>query len=528
MAKIAYILLCHGNPDSLRLQIEMLVASGGFVAVHFDKSSADSSFKQLESSFANQPNVVFSKRIKCGWGAWSLVKASLSTLKLAEAAFPDASHFYLISGDCFPIKSAAFISDFLDQSGQDYIEHQDFYNSGWIKTGMIKDRLRYRHPFNERSQVRLFYGFYELQKILKWHREVPKELQMKIGSQWWCLRRSTVERLLKFVRKRRDIVRFFKTVWIPDECFFQTLVLHLVARDQVVNQPPTFLMFSDYGKPATFHNDHVDLLKRQNRLFARKISVHSPQLRESLAALFLSDERPEQAVGNGARIYEFLTNQGRHGRRFAPRFWERGRTVGKDRELLVIVSARRSAARDLVARINENHDFPAYGFVFNDTDVGLPDLGNLGSSLAKRGRHRRAFVRLMFDVAKADKMVICIDSSSKDIFEDFNNDACKLSVLFLEGAAEESYLRKYADRRGLLGDAESSEQLQILNVLGRELSDELIDFQLAHANNSSVRSYSISMNKFENRDVLKLAAFLDIPKAAAAKLVPAPATQGTK
>ena len=77
-----------------------------------------------------------------------------------------------------------------------------------------------------------------------------------IGSQWWCLRRRTVEMILEFLQQRRDVIRFFSTTWIPDETFFQTLVRHLVPKGEIENRTLTFLMFSDYGMPVTFYNDH--------------------------------------------------------------------------------------------------------------------------------------------------------------------------------------------------------------------------------------------------------------------------------
>ena len=97
-----------------------------------------------------------------------------------------------------------------------------------------------------------------------------------IGSQWWCLRRQTIEKILDFVKKRRDVLRFFSTTWIPDETFFQTLVRHLVPAHEIQTRPLTFLMFTDYGMPATFYNDHYDLLLSQDYLFARKISPEAP------------------------------------------------------------------------------------------------------------------------------------------------------------------------------------------------------------------------------------------------------------
>ena len=57
---------------------------------------------------------------------------------------------------------------------------------------------------------------------------------------------------------RRDA--FFPTTWIPDETFFQTLVRHVVPEAEIETRTLTFLMFTDYGMPVTFYNDHYDLL----------------------------------------------------------------------------------------------------------------------------------------------------------------------------------------------------------------------------------------------------------------------------
>jgi hypothetical protein len=118
---------------------------------------------------------------------------------------------------------------------------------------------------------------------------VPADIQVMIGSQWWCLRRRTVEAVLDFIRKRPDVVRFFRTTWIPDETFFQTLVRHLVPDREIVSRSLTFKMFSDYGMPVTFYNDQYDLLISQDYLFARKISPEARVLEERLGALWMSN-----------------------------------------------------------------------------------------------------------------------------------------------------------------------------------------------------------------------------------------------
>jgi hypothetical protein len=154
-------------------------------------------------------------------------------VRAAVGAFPRATHFYMLSGDCMAIKSAEYAHRYLDHDDADFIESKDYFASDWIKTGFKEERLIYRHFFNERTHKWWFYTTYELQKRLGLKRSVPGDLQMMIGSQWWCLRRRTVEAVLRFCAERSDVMRFFRTTWIPDETFFQTIVRHIVPEREI-------------------------------------------------------------------------------------------------------------------------------------------------------------------------------------------------------------------------------------------------------------------------------------------------------
>ena len=233
MAKIAFILLCHKDPEAIIKQVERLTAVGDYVSIHFDASANHAHFAQIEQAFCDHPNVAFAiKRIKCGWGEWSLVQATLYAVQAAVDKFPRATHFYMLSGDCQPIKTADYIHHYLDENDCDFIESFDYFESNWIKTGFKEERLIYRHYFNERTQKRRFYAAFNLQKWLGLTRAIPDDLQIQIGSQWWCLRRRTIEGILDFARERKDVMRFFRTTWIPDETFFQTLVRHLIPETE--------------------------------------------------------------------------------------------------------------------------------------------------------------------------------------------------------------------------------------------------------------------------------------------------------
>ncbi|MGB0967537.1 MAG: beta-1,6-N-acetylglucosaminyltransferase, partial [Halocynthiibacter sp.] len=280
MSKIAFILLCHKDPEAIIKQAERLTAAGDYMSIHFDARANPEHFRKIKTALADNPGVTFAKkRIKCGWGEWSLVQATLYATEAAEKAFPRATHFYMLSGDCMAIKTAGYAHEFLDDRDCDYIESFDYFASDWIKTGMKEERLIYRHFFNERTQKKLFYTSFNLQRKLGMTRSVPNDLQVMIGSQWWCLRRATVEAVLQYCREHPEVLKFFKTTWIPDETFFQTLVRHLVPSEDIESRTLTFLMFSDYGMPVTFYNDHYDLMLSQDFLFARKISPGARELK---------------------------------------------------------------------------------------------------------------------------------------------------------------------------------------------------------------------------------------------------------
>ncbi len=463
MARIAYILLCHKEPEAIIRQAERLTAVGDSMAIHFDARANPDHYRKIQNALKDNPNVVFAKkRIKCGWGEWSLVQATLNTVAAAEEAFPRATHFYMLSGDCMAIKTAEYTHDLLDADDADYIESFDYFASDWIKTGLKEERLIYRHFFNERKHKRLFYAAFNAQKRLGLTRRIPGDMQMMIGSQWWCLRRQTIEWILDFVKKRKDVMRFFRTTWIPDETFFQTVVRHLVPENEIRNRTLTFLMFSDYGMPVTFYNDHFDLLLSQDFLFARKISPEAHDLRQRLGDLYASKDVRFQISNEGRSLYKFLTGRGRVGRRFTQRFWESESTLGRERELMIVVCKKWHVAKRLAEKVRQTTNFPAIDYLFDEENTDLPDLGGIQTTLGKRTRHRRALMRMLFDYFETDRLLICMDPNNMDLLMDFYSDRSKTRMLEIDCTFSDDYLIGHAKRVGLAGEHTTQETLNNL------------------------------------------------------------------
>ncbi len=280
---------------------------------------------------------------------------------------------------------------------------------------------------------------------------------MMIGSQWWCLRRSTIEAVLAFCDARPDVMRFFRTTWIPDETFFQTIVRHVVADREIKTRTLTFLMFTDYGMPVTFYNDHYDLLLSQDFIFARKISPEAEDLKARLGALWGAQDAHFSISNEGASLFKFLSGRGRLGRRFAPRFWETGSSLGRDRELMMIVCKKWHVAKRLAEQVRRLSDLPVVEYLFNEESCWLPDLGGIESTIEKRNRHRRALVRMLYDYNGANKLVICLDPGAIELMEDFNSDKVVTRVLEVDCNFTDDYLIGHARRVGLAGESTPQE-----------------------------------------------------------------------
>ncbi len=510
MAKIAFILLCHKNPKGIVEQARRLTAAGDVMSIHFDARASRADYQAIRAALADVPGVTFAaRRVKCGWGQWSLVQATLNAVEAALAAFPDATHFYMLSGDCMAIKSAEFAHAFLDARDVDYIESFDYFESDWIKTGLKEERLIYRHYVNERTSKWLFYKMMDVQKRLKLERRVPEDIRMMIGSQWWCLRRRTVEAVVEFVRARPDVVRFFRTTWIPDETFFQTLVRHIVPEDEIECRTLTFLMFTDYGMPVTFYNDHYDLLLSQDSLFARKISPEAHEMRGRLGDLYSASDREFPISNEGRRLFRFLTERGRHGQRFGPRFWEKESTLGRERELMIVCCKKWHVAKRLLDRISFASNVPAIEYLFDEPGARLPDLGGIQTTLEKRTRHRRALMRMLFEYFETDRLIICLDPANIDLLHDFYTDRSTTKLLEIECVFSDEYLAGHALRVGLAGEQTPKETLArllptIRNDVLRE-SDRIRDADFPE-------SHIMRETATPDQNALPLASFLSIPE----------------
>ncbi|MDD5277562.1 MAG: beta-1,6-N-acetylglucosaminyltransferase [Methylovulum sp.] len=287
MVKLGFILLAHNEPANLLRLISRLVVKDELVVVHWDKKNPlDVQALAKETLAANiQERVLFARRVAVDWGRWSVVEATLAGLEVLESSGEDFNYVVLLSGSDYLIKPINTLKGFLAQhDGKEYIECVDPDVDPWVVQGLVKERFLHHHWFSWRDQRTLFEWTLRTQKKLGLKRKVPDNLQPHFGSQWWVLTWQTLRQVLAMSRRKR-IRRFFKTTWVPDELFFQTLVAAIVGKENITGSGLTFYHFTHEGRPLVFYNDHFEFLARQDHFFARKLSPHATELRNQLDAV---------------------------------------------------------------------------------------------------------------------------------------------------------------------------------------------------------------------------------------------------
>ncbi|MEO1537524.1 MAG: beta-1,6-N-acetylglucosaminyltransferase [Pseudomonadota bacterium] len=264
---VGFVMLAHEALNRAAQVARVLSHAGCPVQIHVD-ARVGSAYAAFEGKVAGLPNVQLAPRLACEWGTWALVQAARDNAERLLKDHPHLTHIFLISGACLPIKPLTELKDFLkDRPDTDFIESVTISEVPWTQGGLSEERFTLSFPFPWKRRRRLFDYWVELQRFVGRRRAFPVGLTPHMGSQWWCLTRATLEKILGDSR-REEIDRYFKRVWIPDESYFQSLVR--LYGTNVESRSLTLSKFDFQGRPHVFYDDHIALLRQSPLFFARK------------------------------------------------------------------------------------------------------------------------------------------------------------------------------------------------------------------------------------------------------------------
>lgn len=266
---VGVLLLVHTAFDRAEQVARIWADAGCPVVIHVDAKVSTQKFDAFKSALSDLNDVRFCKRHRCVWGMWGLVAATQSAAEVMLAEFDDVRHVYLSSGSCLPLRPIDELRAYLDARPRtDFIESANTADAPWAVAGLEEERFTLYFPFSWQHRRWSFDRLVDLQRRLGVKRKIPERLVPHMGSQWWCLTRQTLSAILQDP-KRAAYDRFFKSVWIPDESYFQTLAR--LYSTQIESRSLTLSKFDHHGKPHVFYDDHLQLLRRSDCFVARKI-----------------------------------------------------------------------------------------------------------------------------------------------------------------------------------------------------------------------------------------------------------------
>ena len=97
---------------------------------------------------------------------------------------------------------------------------------------------------------------------------------------WWCLTKECVVYIDRFVQQNPSYTKYFRTVFIPDESFFQSIVSNSPYKDRVISDDLRYIDWENPNPlyPRTLDASDFDGLMASSKLFARKFDDRSREL----------------------------------------------------------------------------------------------------------------------------------------------------------------------------------------------------------------------------------------------------------
>lgn len=257
--RVAYVISAYKNPGQLsRLVLRLHAGAETRFVVHVDRKTDTSVYDTMRKGLGDLEGVTFLPRHVCHWGGFGHVEASLKGIREVLQQGWDPDYVILLSGQDYPIKANAHIQDFLERGDRrSFFLHFPLPTTNWTHGGL--DRFRRWHWRYGRIHV-----------WLPLRRTFPAGLRPWGGSAYWIMSRCALRRIAEFVEANPSYIRFFRHVDIPDELFFQTILLNSPEAERCVDFRLHYTEWSRIPAPAILTTEDYPQLVTSSCLFARK------------------------------------------------------------------------------------------------------------------------------------------------------------------------------------------------------------------------------------------------------------------
>jgi hypothetical protein len=264
--RVAYVMPVHRDPAQVSRLVHRLAVPGTAFVIHVDSKSGAAVEDPLREATADVANVHFVEPRPIHWAHFSIVDAVLRCLAALREHGLDPDQAVTTTGQDYPIappeRIAARLSAEADRS---FVQHSKLPNYEWWpndRGGLDRfERVYVRLPRRGMTKTPL-------------RRRVPHGWQPYGGSMGLTLGRPHREYVLELLDRDPRVRRYFRLTNLPDEGFFQTVLMNSPLRDSVVDDNLLFTRWQPLANhPDTLGMADLDEVLASDKLFARKFDL---------------------------------------------------------------------------------------------------------------------------------------------------------------------------------------------------------------------------------------------------------------
>ncbi|MBD2101116.1 beta-1,6-N-acetylglucosaminyltransferase [Leptolyngbya sp. FACHB-261] len=291
MTKVLYLIASHSNPEQVIRLVRTLKAGSPEcqILIHHDHSSSrldPAAFESLSQVY------ILKDYVSVLWGDFSMIEMELHCIRWLMANKIEFDWLVLLSGQDYPIQPVNQIEQFLQNTEYDgfieYFPSEDPPSTAWNwgKTQGI-ERYFYRYYKMPSELKPVFYKLYRIvnrdwQPLLRVKSgrfgarlglrcavtPFSSDFHCYAGSQWHTLSYRCIEHIHQFVQSHPAFVDHYRHTLIPDESFFQTILLNEDSL-KICNENKRYVSWRP-PYPAILGVEDFDELVASNKHFARK------------------------------------------------------------------------------------------------------------------------------------------------------------------------------------------------------------------------------------------------------------------
>lgn len=289
---LAFHILAHRDPAQVRRLVDAIWAPEHTFVLHYDRRRPAEEHRAIAALAEGRTNLYIQEPRAVLWGRGSLYMAQHEGLKLALKANAEWTHWFNLSGQCYPLTPVEEIDHECAVLGdRSLVRHfEPLANGDWIKSDRRICRRALDWPWLDKVlwwpgiglRLRMLLGGANSVPVIPGFRYAyPDDFTWYGGDNWVTLARVTAEYLVGDARAGRIVQRLRHTE-VPEESIFQSALMNGPHAGRIVNAHRRCIKWMPgQGSPGLFAPEDWPTLQRAARdgaWFARKFKPASETL----------------------------------------------------------------------------------------------------------------------------------------------------------------------------------------------------------------------------------------------------------